>query len=645
MKESKGVNMSRKLLFRTNLLAGIIITIGFLISNLACYQSNLSIHIENVENISRLTSDGMYYQLESIFTKPLGISSSIANDRFLADLLLEEQIGLQNEGYVNQINEYLGAYKTDTHSVFLISASSGRYYSIDGGNRILQESDPENLWYTEFLKSDNETFLNVFSHEATTYVNRKIRDDDNNVIGIACVGVSTDYLQYILKEFAREFGVIPYLINDNGIIQVSTSHTSHDMVDFFGISSWPDMKSDILDGGLASENHAYWKTGRSSDNYIVTRHLSDISCYLVVEHNTGLLNTRMHAHFFKVILQNLLIVILLITAITFLIRKYYKRIIKSTLYYERKNNEFFRTATEHLYDNIYEVNITKNCAADKKTEKFFARLGGARKISYDTAVQLIAEKGIHKDYKEEALKIFNSDNVLKSFEDGNQSLRYELKISFDGENYSWVSINAYILHSEIDNAIHMFVYRRNIDDEKHKEISMMKKTQMDEVTKTYNKTTIESKIQEILRKNKSQMYALLIFDIDNFKHINDSYGHSFGDKVIVKFSSIVRKNFHYPAIIGRIGGDEFIALMHINHLSEAEEQAKYFLEKISEEFICEGRTYFFTASIGIAFSPKDGLDIDTLFKKADLALYESKSNGKNRYTIYNHKSELDLKLS
>ena len=85
---------------------------------------------------------------------------------------------------------------------------------------------------------------------------------------------------------------------------------------------------------------------------------------------------------------------------------------------------------------------------------------------------------------------------------------------------------------------------------------MKKKMESDSLTSLYNKAATRSYIQQKLMQNTDQYYAFYILDIDNFKDINDAYGHAVGDEVIVTFANILKNQFPKDAIIGRIGGDE-----------------------------------------------------------------------------------------
>jgi diguanylate cyclase (GGDEF)-like protein len=125
---------------------------------------------------------------------------------------------------------------------------------------------------------------------------------------------------------------------------------------------------------------------------------------------------------------------------------------------------------------------------------------------------------------------------------------------------------------------------------------------------------------------------LLIMDIDDFKNINDSFGHLFGDQVIKKVADTLKINIGHRGIVGRFGGDEFFALVDG---IETRDALKTMLKTVVKELM----TAFdpkckITTSIGVSQYPKDGENFEVLFGKADKALYIAKEKGKNRHIIY-----------
>ena len=126
-----------------------------------------------------------------------------------------------------------------------------------------------------------------------------------------------------------------------------------------------------------------------------------------------------------------------------------------------------------------------------------------------------------------------------------------------------------------------------------------------------------------------------MIDIDSFKHINDTYGHSTGDRVLARIGDIIRSNFKGMDVTGRIGGDEFMVFMHNIRASEDAGSLAAKIQSLAmQSFLDEDFGRELSMSIGIAITPADGTDFETLYDKADKALYFVKSHGKAGHRIY-----------
>lgn len=140
--------------------------------------------------------------------------------------------------------------------------------------------------------------------------------------------------------------------------------------------------------------------------------------------------------------------------------------------------------------------------------------------------------------------------------------------------------------------------------------------------------------QDIMRKEGGE-YALIFIDIDNFKHINDSFGHDFGDRLLILVSELIKIILPENAALYRWGGDEFlIGIFNDKEIS----MLPHFLDKIfgtfSKPFEIGNRQIYITLSLGVSFYPGDSLVIGDLVKNAEIAMYEAKLNGKCSYSFF-----------
>lgn len=161
------------------------------------------------------------------------------------------------------------------------------------------------------------------------------------------------------------------------------------------------------------------------------------------------------------------------------------------------------------------------------------------------------------------------------------------------------------------------------------------KADTDLLTGLNNKLATERKIKNYMAQNPQSQSMLFLLDIDNFKKINDTMGHAFGDEVLRSLGQQIGANFRATDIIGRIGGDEFmIFLKGIEEPAAIRKEAKK-IENFFKGFQAgEYVKYAATASIGVAIFPQEGADFESLYKAADQGLYKAKKRGKNQLAFY-----------
>ncbi|WP_026490017.1 GGDEF domain-containing protein [Butyrivibrio sp. XBB1001] len=170
------------------------------------------------------------------------------------------------------------------------------------------------------------------------------------------------------------------------------------------------------------------------------------------------------------------------------------------------------------------------------------------------------------------------------------------------------------------------VMRASLISKEENEI-LMEKSQTDLLTGLFNKLSFEDKSKELLNdRHIGAKATLFIFDLDNFKEVNDRYGHQVGDEVLKKFAEIIKSYFHPTDVFGRIGGDEFMVLV-------MGEMGKEFVETRCRSVLHEFKTFRteeasgFSCSIGIVEDTK-GLNFEDMYNLADKALYQAKADGK-----------------
>ncbi len=171
---------------------------------------------------------------------------------------------------------------------------------------------------------------------------------------------------------------------------------------------------------------------------------------------------------------------------------------------------------------------------------------------------------------------------------------------------------------------------------------LKKHASTDALTGLLNKSSSEQELTAVCKRASG---ALLMIDLDSFKLVNDIHGHAMGDKVLISFADILRAAVRPTDIVGRLGGDEFIAFCHgmldetgIAHKSEFINKS---VLKAAKALMGEDMNIPLGASIGCVFVPAGGKDFDELYKKADKALYTVKQNGKHGYCIFKEQEDAD----
>jgi diguanylate cyclase (GGDEF)-like protein len=158
----------------------------------------------------------------------------------------------------------------------------------------------------------------------------------------------------------------------------------------------------------------------------------------------------------------------------------------------------------------------------------------------------------------------------------------------------------------------------------------------DPLSSLYNRRYVFDYLSTYLKDasiEKTELSVILL-DIDDFKEVNDKYGHPVGDDVIKKIADITRDVFRTEDVVGRIGGEEFLCILPRTNISQCEAIAKRFLRKVSSQIFLENPSLRITVSIGISNLSKRSPDRDSLYLHADKALYQAKHNGKNNIVIY-----------
>ncbi|HZG59413.1 MAG TPA: EAL domain-containing protein [Anoxybacillus sp.] len=232
------------------------------------------------------------------------------------------------------------------------------------------------------------------------------------------------------------------------------------------------------------------------------------------------------------------------------------------------------------------------------------------------------------------------EKSIESFEKAakGDSQNYDLRIRTKNNDLLYLTVTSVpiVVNNQITG---IFSIAKNITERVEHGERIREMAYYDALTGLPNRRMFQEHISKAISEAKqtSSIFALLYMDLDRFKHVNDSLGHTVGDIVLRRVATILQEEMQNQGLVFRMGGDEFaILLTSIQAKEEAIDMAKWVLRIFEEPIQINDIDLLITPSIGIAFYPNDGIDSETLLKHADVAMYEAKRNGKNGYYVHSN---------
>ncbi|MFL8801713.1 MULTISPECIES: diguanylate cyclase [unclassified Clostridioides] len=295
--------------------------------------------------------------------------------------------------------------------------------------------------------------------------------------------------------------------------------------------------------------------------------------------------------------------------------------IESELKLER---ERYRIALQNITDIMFEYDIGND------------NLIKYQRVEIDRKIEL--ENFETKNYSKllESGAIIHLDDIGKLLEVLRGNLRETIEIrqlnSLTRDEWRWIRVQCSVIYDSDHNPIKTIGVLKDITEDKSKLEILINQAQRDPLTQLYNQRVSENFIQEYFcSSDKKTSDALLVIDIDDFKTVNDTFGHLEGNEVLVAVSKILLQNTCDKDIVARIGGDEFMIFIKSLTNDLVIKATNNILNDTSKIKVKDNHKI--TLSIGIAFVNNSIKSYKDLFSKADKALYISKAAGKNRYSI------------
>lgn len=305
---------------------------------------------------------------------------------------------------------------------------------------------------------------------------------------------------------------------------------------------------------------------------------------------------------------------------------------ESELAYSQWLQEIAKFNNENV--KLFEWNLTKD---------ILEKSSGDMKVGFDNFIS----KGFNevtilysnaKIFHDDILlfqNLVNSEKLLGMFHNHNINTNLEYREKTDDGSYRWMNVSIRLVMHPNSNEVIAYLLFENIDKQKREEIRNQKLIENDSLTGIYNRKTFELKVKEKIKtqNNDDYLYAILIIDLDVFKPINDTFGHAEGDKVLIEVAQTIASLLRKYDLVCRFGGDEFmIYLCDIPSKNVIQKKAQQICQLLHRPY---KETFQLSASIGIALNPVDASTFEDLYKKADIAMYYVKEDGKNNFAFYN----------
>lgn len=206
----------------------------------------------------------------------------------------------------------------------------------------------------------------------------------------------------------------------------------------------------------------------------------------------------------------------------------------------------------------------------------------------------------------------------------------------------WVELRYYFMEFDESDDLYLWLYMIDIDERKQRELYLAQRAEHDALTGLLNRQAATARIaehlQQIMRTEETGAFSIL--DLDDFKQINDTYGHLCGDAVLSEFASHLEKTFRKEDVICRWGGDEFVVYCRNIELDEMSNRLRGLCEHQWKASVSPGKTIELSVSAGLAFARKDNAQLTRLYQHADVALYQAKAAGKAKFRLF-HEDDAD----
>lgn len=284
-----------------------------------------------------------------------------------------------------------------------------------------------------------------------------------------------------------------------------------------------------------------------------------------------------------------------------------------------------------------EVDLTDNRFVSEDSLKQLSRLGVRKEISYDGLLEAFL-KTVNEEDEEHCRSMLDRTNLLNWYLEGEHEVKFDfLSNANETHLYEWYTSSMFLVKNEEDGHIYASWQIKNIQYEKQRTNNIQRLAERDMLTGLYNRIMIEKSMDMTLASinQKNILSSLFMIDVDNFKAVNDNFGHDFGDSILRAIAKLLTQTFRAEDVLARIGGDEFaVFLPRVASKDWILRRAQEICDNFFMELDNQGTAIYVSCSVGIVFSGENGKSFRELYPKAGEALNQAKKRGKNRCVIY-----------
>ena len=248
---------------------------------------------------------------------------------------------------------------------------------------------------------------------------------------------------------------------------------------------------------------------------------------------------------------------------------------------------------------------------------------------YDTVLLKHTELLVHPEDQQIYRDFIHEDTLHRLLRQGKTTDKLQFRRLINGA-MRWVELSGHVFQDQLTENNYALLYMKDIDAEKRHELERELAATRDPLTKVFNRNTFEEEVTRHILESKTNTGTLLLIDMDHFKEINDSYGHTEGDTILRKTSDILMSTFRRKDLIGRFGGDEFLVfLKNVTDRAVINRRLTELRDMLSD---VDG--HMVTCSIGAVEVRRENFSYDRSLHQADIAMYRSKELGRNTFCFY-----------